>query len=142
MPQNFSGRSLHLLKSIPPCREEASRGIERSAPAKINELSLREKPLTQELSGMNTRRMHRSHSTCTFHRAWPLAGHDDPFFLRPLLPRRQPDVVDRSRSRPILRALSFLYPRDTRHSHCRNTDDPFTAGGKMAKVTKGHSSIE
>lgn len=74
-------------------------------------------------SGVNTRRMHRSHSTCTFHRTrgW-FAGYDDPFFLNgPSGSRRQPDVVDRSRSRPIVRGSRLLYPTYTHAAHSLGT---------------------
>lgn len=85
--------------------------------------------------------MHRSHSTCTFHRTFPLAGHDDPFFLWPLFPgnsRTQSIGADRNQL-SVFRV--FTRTLATRHSLSQHIDDFFITGGKTAKVMKGHSSI-
>lgn len=85
--------------------------------------------------------MHRSHSTCTFHRTFPLAGHDDPFFLWPLFPgnsRTQSIGADRNQL-SVFRV--FTRTLATRHSLLQHIDDFFITGGKTVKVMKGHSSV-
>lgn len=85
--------------------------------------------------------MHRSHSTCTFHRTFPLAGHDDPFFLWPLFPgnsRTQSIGADRNQL-SVFRV--FTRTLATRHSLSQHIDDFFITGGKTVKVMKGHSSV-
>lgn len=73
----------------------------------------------------HTRRMHRSHSTCTFHRARPFAGRDDPSFPPPLRP---PGAAGRSRSEPIAsnrpRASSSLPETLAARTVARRIDDP------------------
>ena len=109
--KSWFGRLFHMFLRTTPARSRRDEVVPATEEERRKDMKLslaRNCWHTEVLSsGINRRRVHRSALHLHFS-PLALSLSRDPFFS-PSTPRRWPDVVDRSRSRPIVRSLASLH---------------------------------